>query len=96
MPEPVMLRITKGDVEPGLSSDVVFITDTTLTNSLVRDQATTLEMLKNEVSQVGLEQIEIDPLGRVVVQNQAFVDALKQKLKLQQELGGIICSNGRC
>ena len=93
-PPEIKLLVTQEKLEPGLASNVVIITDNELANQLLQNQTETLALLSSEIAQLSISDIRIDDVGRIVVQNQAFVDAVKTKLPL--ELGGIICANGGC
>ncbi|MCA1702499.1 MAG: hypothetical protein LC808_04215 [Actinobacteria bacterium] len=88
MPEKPVL-ISSEDVAPGFTSDIAVITSPALVDGLIHDQANVLSFLAEEAAPVEVSELSIDALGRVVVRNQAFIDALRQKL--EQEASNGIC-----
>ena len=73
------ISVKKADIEPTLAPDTVAINSAVLANALVHDQATTLKLMSEQASQVKIEDIIIDAIGRVVVKNAEWVNLVKEK-----------------
>jgi len=87
--QPVL--IGPGDVAAGFNSDTVVLTSPALVDGLIHDQAGALAFLAEEAAPVQVSELSVDSLGRVVIRNQPFVDALRAKLEREASDTNVFC-----
>jgi hypothetical protein len=90
----VSVSINGDDVSIG-PPDQVTVTNTELLNALVQFPDETLQFL-SETSPVRLEEISVDPEGRVVITNSAFAQALRDRVSAALGGGVIVVANAKC
>jgi hypothetical protein len=84
----ISIRFTSADVSFG-GDDKVRIQSHELVNALVHNKKAAIELLGNIASPVTSDQIEIDDLGRVVINDQVF----KAKMAALRDTAGDNCGN---
>lgn len=79
------VAIHSNDVSLG-PPDLVIIANTDLLDALVQEPNQILQTLSKQVSPVKLEEISVDPEGRVIIANGTFAKTLRDALGRQ--IGG--------
>jgi hypothetical protein len=88
------MAINPSDIE--VVDDTVKVSSSDLANGLLVAQQYTLDAISvdADLPQLRIVNVSIDSTGKVVIQNQAYADAMKAKLSAPMTLGNFICSRG--
>lgn len=93
------LKITATDLAVS-NEGVTKIASVGLAESLVKSQRETVELLQKEFYLFAEEDLSIDDMGRVVIHNKKFAEAVKKKLdeewQVSIEMGGKPPKNLAC